>query len=308
MIVIKDDMRNNKQYNGNTYKFGITVNNTDFIIKYPKGDDMSVFCEYIASKFINKLGIPCHEVLLGIHDNRVVDVIKDFTSGTDLSLHSFKSTKQSSEDTDMTFKEYTYEDVLYLIDKHLKMSDSDKKMAKIQFWDMFIVDAILGNRDRHWGNWGYLAKDGRYKIAPLYDNGASLYPNVNNVILDYVDINKRYQFIYDRVYTFPASLFRIRRPDRSYRSIYSKMFKDLRINKAFASRVKNITNNYEYIDIYNIIKKIVWGIPTEALDTVYKRFYIHVVAMRYMCIVKRLDFKKSYSITERLLNNENWQT
>lgn len=306
MIVVKDNMRNNKQYNGNTYKFGITVNSEDYIVKYPKGNDMSVFCEYIASKFIRALGISCHEVLLGIHNNTIVGVIKDFTSGTDYSLHSFKSTKQSSEDTNIKYKEYTYKDVIYLIDKYLKMSDNDKKQAKIQFWDMFIMDAILANRDRHWGNWGYLAKGDKYSIAPLYDNGASLFPNVNSVISEYEDGTKRYKFIYDRVYIFPASLFKIRKTDRSYRSNYSEMFKNLRFSKTFASRVKNIDSRYGYKDIYSIIRHIVLSIPDEILGVNYKRFYIHVVVMRFMCIVKRLDFKKSYDIVEGMLNNEKW--
>ena len=77
-------------------------------------------------------------------------IIKDFTTKGSI-LRSYKSTSQSSEDTDITTKEYTYDDVLYLIGKHTKMSDKNKQKAKVRFWDMFIMDAILGNRDRHRG-------------------------------------------------------------------------------------------------------------------------------------------------------------
>lgn len=31
-----DNYRNNKAYNGNTEKFGITIHNTDYIVKLPK--------------------------------------------------------------------------------------------------------------------------------------------------------------------------------------------------------------------------------------------------------------------------------
>lgn len=115
----------------------------------------------------------------GKYKGILVNIIKDFTSGTEISLHSYKDTKQSSEDTEIGDKEYTYEDVIYLIDKHLKMTPADKVEAKRQFWKMFICDAIIGNRDRHWGNWGYIKlnkPNGGYKFAPLYDNGAGLYP------------------------------------------------------------------------------------------------------------------------------------
>ncbi len=42
-----------------------------------------------------------------------------------------------------------------------------------RFWDMFIVDALIGNFDRHGGNWGFIKKDNQYRIAPVYDNGSS---------------------------------------------------------------------------------------------------------------------------------------
>ena len=52
MIIIQDFMRNGKSYDGNTKKFGITYNGIDYIVKYKKRDDMSVYCEYICSNFI----------------------------------------------------------------------------------------------------------------------------------------------------------------------------------------------------------------------------------------------------------------
>ena len=48
-----------------------------------------------------------------------------------------------------------------------------------RFWDMFIVDALIGNFDRHGGNWGFIKKDNQYRIALVYDNGSSLYPKLN---------------------------------------------------------------------------------------------------------------------------------
>ncbi len=299
MVEITDSMRNNKNYNGNTRKFGVTLNGVDYIVKFSKNNDMSVYCEYIASEFIRSLGISCHEVTVGVYKGEIVNIIKDFTSNEKYSLHSYKDTKQTSEDTDIGSKEYTYNDILYLIDKHLKLSDKDKELAKKSFWNMFIVDAILGNRDRHWGNWGYLAYKNRYNLAPLYDNGASLYPNVNNVIISYINEETRYKFLYERVFTFPASLFKIKKEDRCYRSNYYEMFSDLRVNKIFASQVKTFRLKYDYKEIYSRIYNIVnnLGIPIE-----YKRFYVEIVTLRYMCIIERKDFSCSYRIVERMLN------
>lgn len=293
-INIDESMKNGKTYNGNTRKFGVTIDGGDYIVKFPKDDDLSVYCEYLASNLIRKLGIPCHEVYLGRYNGIVVDVIKDFTQRS-ITLHSFKDTKQSSEDKDLSVKEYTYSDVLYLIDKHLKMSDDRKLEAKERFWDMFICDAIIGNRDRHWGNWGYLNNGKEYRFAPLYDNGAGLFPGVVDHIEEYTSNSQRVKFLKDRIFVFPASLFKIRKPDRSYRSNYYEMFSDLRINRIFAQRVNRFRRsvNAEFICniMYHLCEEV--GLPFE-----YKRFFTEIVVLRYMCIVCRKGFESSYKLAE----------
>ncbi len=115
---------NGKTYNGNTRKFGITIDHVDYIVKFPKDDDMSVYCEYIASNFLRNLGVPCHEVSLGTYHGILVDIIKDFTSNTNLSLHSYKDTKQSSEDTELGDKEYIYDDVPCKLAKHISYDEN----------------------------------------------------------------------------------------------------------------------------------------------------------------------------------------
>lgn len=300
---ISDIPRNNKTYNGNTRKHGITIDGTDYIIKFPKDNDLSVYCEYAASNFIRNLGIDCHEVSLGQYHGIMVNIIKDFTSEKKMSLHSYKDTKQSSEDTDLSDKEYTYQDILYLIDKHLKLTEPAKRKAKQRFWEMFICDAIIGNRDRHWGNWGYLknpGSDSSYIFAPLYDNGAGLYPGVSLVINDYMNMATRRQFLYDRVFVFPASLFKIRRPDRTYRSNYAEMFSDPGIDPIFAQQITYFKEHISCQQIYDTMLNVCTDIP---LDVKYRRFYIEIVTLRYMCIVLRMDFDKSYHTVEGLLKN-----
>ena len=43
---------------------------------------------------------------------------------------------------------------------------------------MFIIDALIGNTDRHNGNWGVLVNEssGELKLAPVYDCGSSFCP------------------------------------------------------------------------------------------------------------------------------------
>ena len=51
--------------------------------------------------------------------------------------------------------------------------DSDVKPF-INF--MMTMDFVIGNRDRHCGNFGLIRQtDGRYRLAPIFDNGLSLW-------------------------------------------------------------------------------------------------------------------------------------
>ncbi len=301
MIVhITDEMRNDIIYEGTTRKFGINLDEKNYMVKFAKDNDLSVICEYIASGFINQLGYSCQKVSLGQYNDEFVDVIYDFASNSGKYLHSFKDTKQSSENTDIGDKEYTYDDVLYLIDKHLKLSSYDRDRTKHQFWQMYICDAILANRDRHWGNWGYLGEDGKqdYIPAPIYDNGASLFPGIANAI-EKLQVDRK-QFFYDRVFVFPASLFKVAKSDRSYRTNYYDIFSNLRMNKIFAEEVHRIQDEYSHEEIFNIITRIVNTVEIP-VDNRIKQFWIEIVTLRYMCIIKRVDFKRAFDEVERLM-------
>lgn len=87
---------------------------------------------------------------------------------------------------------------------------------KAHFWDMFIVDALLGNFDRHNGNWGVLVDEERQtaEIAPIYDCGSCLYPQLGiqemrAALNDESEINKR-------IYEYPTSAIMDGRAKISY--------------------------------------------------------------------------------------------
>jgi len=51
---------------------------------------------------------------------------------------------------------------------------TDKNSIINGFWDIFVIDALIGNSDRHFGNWGILEYGGEVRLAPVYDCGSSL--------------------------------------------------------------------------------------------------------------------------------------
>ena len=48
-------------------------------------------------------------------------------------------------------------------------------LVQEHFWNMFVVDDLLGNTDRNNSNWGVIIREnGKKELAPFYDNGNCL--------------------------------------------------------------------------------------------------------------------------------------
>ena len=72
-----------------------------------------------------------------------------------------------------------------------------------------MVDALLGNFDRHNGNWGFLVEEDTQisLLAPVFDNGSCLLPQADGSIMqrcldDEDEMNAR-------IYTFPTSMIKL---------------------------------------------------------------------------------------------------
>lgn len=278
-----DKYRNNKIYDGNNDKFGITVKGKDYIVKLAKyNGDMSVVTEHVASRFIKQLGIECHVTKLCRYKNEVCVVIEDFTSRNS-KLISYKDTRQSSEGTDISSKGYTYNDVIDMINKHTKLTRKNKENEIKHFWTMFLLDAILANRDRHPGNWGYLVDKDIYKPAPIYDNGWSLFPDVKAVIHKYK--NDRIKFIKERSEYFPASLLKTESKDGAKRTNYFDIIPYLaKTYNEFSVEYNKLLNVKDEI----IYSAIVNAVCEEVIPKEIRSFYIDVVMVRFLHIIKRL--------------------
>ena len=168
-------------------KLGITYNGENWLLKYPKSTKMlidpkvsyttSPLSEYIGSQVYAALGIPVHQTALGHRDGKVVVGCKDFLKSGD-RLIEFKNIKN-------TYNPQTYDSGTSgsgtLISETLTVIRTEKLLkslpdAEDRFWDMFVVDMILGNQDRNNTNWGVIISDGgSVGLAPVYDNGAALF-------------------------------------------------------------------------------------------------------------------------------------
>ena len=203
-----------KTYSGaNGNKISIVIDNELYMLKMPqyasKNENLSysnsAISEYIGSHIFNMLGIYAQETILGTYKYHGVERIsvacKDFEK-EGYVLKDFASVKNQVIDSNSNGYGTELSDVIDAIEKQMLI---DSKILSDYFWDMFIVDALIGNWDRHNGNWGFLYNQDTddIKLAPIYDCGSCLFPQLDEEEIK--KILKDKQKFNARIYDFPTS-------------------------------------------------------------------------------------------------------
>ena len=203
-----------KSYGGaNGNKISILIDNELYMLKLPtranKNENMSYanscISEYLGSHIFNMLGINAQKTLLGYYEHngirRISVACKDFEKNG-FYLKDFASVKNQIIDSTSNGYGTDISDVLETIEKQRLIDPFE--LSKM-FWDMFVIDALIGNWDRHNGNWGFLYNQNtdEIKIAPIFDCGSGLFPQIDDVMLKKI-LNDKNQ-INARIYDFPTS-------------------------------------------------------------------------------------------------------
>lgn len=184
----------------------------------------------------------------------------------------FNDVGESTIEEDKDLYQYTYDDIMHLLILNKKLTDVKESISS--FFDIYIVDALIGNFDRHGGNWGFLKKDNKYTLAPVFDNGSCLHPNMTDedemrkILSDEEQINVR-------IYDFPTSQIKINDNKSSYFEVISSLQFD-EINKS-------LMKIYPKIDL-KAINDLIDDIPS--IREIHKEFYKTMIEQRYWKIIQ----------------------
>lgn len=284
-----------KAYGGaNGNKIHVLYQGNGYMLKFPSVPKRnramsytnSCISEYLACHIYQMLGFKVQETLLGTYTDqrkkeKVVVACRDFTQGGKrlMEFAQLKNTCINSEQNGYGTELSSIMDAICeqeLIPPH--------EMIQF-FWDMFIADALLGNFDRHNGNWGILVDEQKRtaELAPVYDCGSCLYPqlaaeDMYNVLHSEEEINKR-------IFVFPASAIELQGRKISYFDYISSL-KDTNCNIA----LKRISDRIDMKKIARLIEE------TEFITSVQKEFY-------YIMIKERKEKILDYSV-EQLMKDE----
>lgn len=262
-------------FSGAEDKAQITINGKRYIMKYQRNSEVGMtfshVSEYLGSHVFGLLEIPVQDTYLGTYNGKNIVLLKHFCKEGEILVH-FNGIGESSLEEDKETYQYSYDDIQRMLNDNKKSTNVLETVDR--FWDMFIVDAFNGNFDRHGGNWGFIKKDNKYKIAPVYDNGSSMYPKLNTdekikAVLNSVDE------INERIFKFPTSHVKIDGKKSSYYEVINSL-KFEECNKALL----RIFPKIKFEDIDKLIDSI------ECINDLRKQFYKRMYRERYEKILK----------------------
>ena len=197
MIDFTDAMEELNNYKGSEKKKTLIYDGKKYLVKFPdpvreKNKNISyinnAFSEYVGSNVFRICGFKTQNTLLGTYTyngkEKIVCACEDFTDENHV-LYEFENLALSANPDKKIETELS--DIMEVIDSLEKISKlSIKDDVKKKFWDMFVVDSIIGNTDRHNGNWGILVdtQNNCANFAPIYDCGSCLNPMLEDQKLE----------------------------------------------------------------------------------------------------------------------------
>ncbi len=271
---------NNKYYGGSERKEGIIIDGDDYMIKYQKqtafGKRNNHISEFIGSHIFELCGIKAHKTYLGYRNGEQVVACKDFNVNGKQFV-PFNDVGESTLDRDKEMYQYDYEDIMQMLRDNSKLTDVQDTIS--MFWRIYIVDALLGNFDRHGANWGFIKENNKYSLAPVFDNGSCLFPNLIDEE-EMIEIIKSEEETDKRIFSFPTSQVKLNGKKSSYYEVISSLqFEECNEALRYVIGCLDSSKVYDLID------------DTPLITDTQKNFYKHMIDARYNKILK-ISFDK----------------
>jgi len=277
MIDFTNAIEEINNYKGSEKKKTLIYNNKKYLVKFPdpvreKNKNISyinnAFSEYIGSNIFKICGFKVQNTILGKYNyngrEKIVCACEDFTNDESI-LYEFENLALSTNPDKKIETELN--DIMEVIEENKMIN---KKETKEKFWDMFVIDSLIGNTDRHNGNWGFLLNKttGKVEISPIYDCGSALNP-----ILEDEEIEKINETELKNLVINSYSCLKENGKKVNYMT-YIKQMK----NEACNMAIQRLFLNINMDEINKFIDNV------EAMSITRKEFYKKIIEKRYEII------------------------
>lgn len=151
-----------------------------WLFKYPHGGAGQHWAEKIAAEVASLLQIPHAAVELATYNGAYGSVAKSFATGgrslhhgnqlLEIVLHDYDGTMAYNQSS------HTLTNIFKVLEQMFEQPEV--RRSKLQFAKYLVLDALVGNVDRHHENWGILSwrDEGRWSVglSPSFDHASSL--------------------------------------------------------------------------------------------------------------------------------------
>ena len=276
MIDFTNAIEEFNKYKGSEKKKTLIYDSKRYLVKFPdpireKNKNIlyinNAYSEYVGSNIFRIVGFKVQNTMLGKYkyngNDKIVCACEDFTDEEN-ELYEFESIALSSNPDKKIGTEV--EDIMEVIQTNKMICSDTSKM----FWKMFIIDALIGNTDRHNGNWGFLinVKTQKIEFSPIYDCGSCLNP-----LLEDTEIEKLDEIAIKNLAINCYSCLR----ENGKRINYINYIKKMK-NKECNDAIKEIFLDIKINEINKFIDEI------EGISNIRKAFYKSIINYRYICI------------------------
>ena len=277
MIDFTNAIEQLNSYRGSEKKKTLIYNDHKYLVKFPdpireKNKNISyinnAFSEYIGSNIFKIVGIKTQNTILGKYQyngkEKIVCACEDFTDEKHV-LYEFENLALSTNPDKKIETELN--DIMEVIEESKMINNIE---TKEKFWDMFVIDSLIGNTDRHNGNWGFLLNKttGKVSFSPIYDCGSCLNP-----MLEDEEIENMSQIELKNLAINCYSCIKDNGKKINYMS-YIRQMQNEECNNA----IKRLFSNINIEEINKFIDNI------ECISNIRKDFYKNIIEQRYEII------------------------
>ena len=277
MIDFTNAIEQLNSYRGSEKKKTLIYNDHKYLVKFPdpireKNKNISyinnAFSEYIGSNIFKIVGIKTQNTILGKYQyngkEKIVCACEDFTDEKHV-LYEFENLALSTNPDKKIETELN--DIMEVIEESKMINNIE---TKEKFWDMFVIDSLIGNTDRHNGNWGFLLNKttGKVSFSPIYDCGSCLNP-----MLEDEEIENMSQIELKNLAINCYSCIKENGKKINYMS-YIRQMQNEECNNA----IKRLFSSINIEEINKFIDNI------ECISNIRKEFYKNIIEQRYEII------------------------
>lgn len=257
----------------------------------------NVLSEYMASHILGIIGFEVHHTFIGTRRENLLVACKNFTSDHQYLIEFGQYMRKHYDSGDIE-RVPDIEQIDYILHNDPVLHDHAEELWN-SYWERLVGDALVGNFDRHMGNWGYITDTHMNSVypAPIYDNASTLFPALSEKAMREGILPFQKEII-KRTLLFPKAALTVNKKKVSYQDILSSGYHPS-IDKAVKNIVPGIFNKMP--DIFHFIDN------QKFLSDTRKTFYKTILNARAEYILRPsyeccISGKHDLDALERLKN------